>query len=255
MTTLVARDYRGALEFLRAAYENEEPAPFPTHVLGVLRGLIPSSIVTYREWDDCSGSYAHWASGVDIEDVEQIWDRYPAVRSQDPLPGVCPRGDARVPTGTAFQFSDFLSQRRFRRLELYHDVCRPVGTNYVMKLFLPLDGRSGGFVLESERRDFTPRDRGVLDLLAPHLVLVRRRKQAEASASEHSDALTALTLRERQVLGLVAGGLTNREIAIALVVAPGTVRKHLDNVYRKLSVRSRAEAVAVTRITRSSGSV
>jgi DNA-binding CsgD family transcriptional regulator len=36
---------------------------------------------------------------------------------------------------------------------------------------------------------------------------------------------------------------------------PGTVRKHLDNVYRKLGVRSRAEAVAVTRVTRSPDSV
>lgn len=251
MTTLVARDYRGALEFLRAAYENEEPAPFPTLVLDALRRLIPSSIASYREWDDRSGSYAHWTSGVDLEDVERIWDRYPAVRSQDPLPGVCPRGEARVPTGRAFQLSDFLPLQRFRRLELYRDVCRPVGTNYVMKLFLPLEGRSGGFVLESERHDFTPRDRGVLDLVAPHLVLVWRAKQAEASASEESDAFLTLTLRERQVLRLVAGGLTNREVALALVVAPGTVRKHLDNVYRKLSVRGRAEAVAVTRVTHS----
>ena len=61
-----------------------------------------------------------------------------------------------------------------------------------MKLFLPLEGRSGGCVLESERRDFTPRDRGVLDLVAPHLVLVRRAKHAEASASEESDAFLTL---------------------------------------------------------------
>jgi DNA-binding CsgD family transcriptional regulator len=40
--------------------------------------------------------------------------------------------------------------------------------------------------------------------------------------------------------------MTNREIAAILFIAIGTVRKHLDNIYAKLGVRSRAQAVAVT---------
>jgi DNA-binding CsgD family transcriptional regulator len=139
---------------------------------------------------------------------------------------------------------------RFKRLELYHDICRPVGTNFVMKLFLPSDGTSAGFVLESGRRDFTKRDRDLLDLLAPYLVLIRRQKQAGARSASDSEALAALTARERQVLQLVADGMTNPEIAAALFLATGTVRKHLDNVYRKLGVRGRAAAVAVTQLTR-----
>jgi DNA-binding CsgD family transcriptional regulator len=55
-----------------------------------------------------------------------------------------------------------------------------------------------------------------------------------------------LTRREHEVLSLVAGGLTNPQIAARLSVAPGTVRKHLDNVYAKLGVPGRAAAVAVT---------
>ena len=49
------------------------------------------------------------------------------------------------------------------------------------------------------------------------------------------------------MLDLVAAGWTNREIGAMLFIATGTVRKHLDNTYAKLGVRSRAQAVAVAR--------
>jgi DNA-binding CsgD family transcriptional regulator len=245
MPTLAARDYRGALEFLRVAQEAEDTDPFGVSVLDALRRLIPCSIATYRERDDRTGAYVHRASGIDVREVERIWDRYPAVRTQDPLPGVCPRGAVRLPAGISFQFSDFISLSRFHRLDLYERVCRPVGTNYVMKLFLPLARRSAGFVLEAERRDFSGRDRDLLDVLAPHLLFLRRRGDAHALIGREVDAASSLTPREREVLALVAQGMTNPEIASALLIAPGTVRKHLDNVYRKLGVRGRAEAVAV----------
>lgn len=54
-----------------------------------------------------------------------------------------------------------------------------------------------------------------------------------------------LTGRELEVLALVAEGRTNGEIAAALVISPHTVRRHLQNVFRKLGVSSRAAATAV----------
>jgi DNA-binding CsgD family transcriptional regulator len=54
----------------------------------------------------------------------------------------------------------------------------------------------------------------------------------------------SLTTQERRVLSHVAAGRSNAEIAAALFVAPSTVRKHLENVYRKLGVASRGAAVA-----------
>jgi DNA-binding NarL/FixJ family response regulator len=54
---------------------------------------------------------------------------------------------------------------------------------------------------------------------------------------------SALTPRERQVLGLLAGGQTNREIADRLHLSPHTVKEHASGLYRKLGVRNRAEAV------------
>jgi DNA-binding CsgD family transcriptional regulator len=57
-------------------------------------------------------------------------------------------------------------------------------------------------------------------------------------------AVPALTRREREVLGLVAEGLTNAEIARRLWVAQSTVAKHLEQAYAKLGVHSRTAAVA-----------
>ena len=52
-----------------------------------------------------------------------------------------------------------------------------------------------------------------------------------------------LTDREWEVLDLLAGGATNDDIARQLVLSSETVRSHLKNLYRKLDVRSRKEAV------------
>ena len=52
-----------------------------------------------------------------------------------------------------------------------------------------------------------------------------------------------LTEREREVLDLIAGGSTNREIAEQLFLSHHTVKEHTSSLYRKLSVRNRAEAV------------
>jgi DNA-binding CsgD family transcriptional regulator len=53
-----------------------------------------------------------------------------------------------------------------------------------------------------------------------------------------------LTKREEEVLSWVATGKTNAEVAQILWLAPGTVRKHLENVYAKLGVGTRTGAVA-----------
>ena len=54
-----------------------------------------------------------------------------------------------------------------------------------------------------------------------------------------------LTPRERQVLGLLAAGRTNREIGAALYMAEKTASVHVSRILSKLDVRSRTEAAAV----------
>jgi ATP/maltotriose-dependent transcriptional regulator MalT len=87
-------------------------------------------------------------------------------------------------------------------------------------------------------RDFDERDQLLLALLRPHLAAAYRRGMERRTAGK------ALTNRQRTVLQLVARGWSNDEIARALLVSKGTVRKHLDNAYRQLGVSSRAAAVA-----------
>jgi DNA-binding NarL/FixJ family response regulator len=67
---------------------------------------------------------------------------------------------------------------------------------------------------------------------------------------EHGDPpaparLGALTDREREVLALVAGGLSNDEIAAHLVVSPATVKTHVNRAMVKLGARDRAQLVVI----------
>jgi len=55
--------------------------------------------------------------------------------------------------------------------------------------------------------------------------------------------LPALTDRENQVLKLIACGFTNREISSNLTISESTVENHIHNIYTKLGITNRAQAV------------
>jgi len=57
-------------------------------------------------------------------------------------------------------------------------------------------------------------------------------------------AAEPLTAREREVLHLIAEGLSNQELAARLHLSPQTVKVHTRNIYGKLGVASRTQAVA-----------
>jgi DNA-binding NarL/FixJ family response regulator len=72
-----------------------------------------------------------------------------------------------------------------------------------------------------------------------------RRVVAETrAASQSRDELSVLTDREREVLDLLAQGLTNKQIAEKLVITTNTVKRHLKAIFEKLDVHTRSAATA-----------
>jgi len=72
-----------------------------------------------------------------------------------------------------------------------------------------------------------------------------RRVVEETRSKHHSlSELSALTDREREVLDLLAQGLTNKKIAEKLFITPNTVKRHLKSIFEKLDVHTRSAATA-----------
>lgn len=76
------------------------------------------------------------------------------------------------------------------------------------------------------------------EVILEHGFALRRRRLPPHEASQHT-----LTHREIEILGLLTVGATNRHISDRLCISPHTVRTHLNNIFRKINVSSRLEAV------------
>lgn len=82
-----------------------------------------------------------------------------------------------------------------------------------------------------------------LDFVTKLLAVLGARTQLK-KPSAGPPVAEELTQREKEVLRLIAAGLSNRESAELLIVTEGTIKKHLNNIFGKLGVRSRTQAAA-----------
>jgi DNA-binding CsgD family transcriptional regulator len=76
---------------------------------------------------------------------------------------------------------------------------------------------------------------------APRTSVCRAPAYLDAERRRHP--VSELTLRQWQPMNMLAAGHTNAQIARRLGISEGTVRKHLENIYRRLQVSSRAAAI------------
>jgi DNA-binding CsgD family transcriptional regulator len=206
MPRLGERDLRGLLSFLGDLYAVGSLDAFTRQVNSGLRRLVPHDINGYNEINARARRirYVVDPAGVDFADGQEVFGQHmhehPIIRhyrraGRDPRP--------------VLKLSDFLSQRQLHDLGLYTDFFRRMRIERLIVVPLPFRPPvQVGFSPCRSGRDFTERDRLVLDLLRPHLAQAYRNAEAMEEA-----AATAHWLEEglaRSARGLIALGPDGR---------------------------------------------
>jgi len=236
VTAISERDAVALLEIVHEGASDVGRESFPSSVLWALSRLIPSdACVGYQEADVAGGFRVVDLIEVVGEPLSPAAEAaYDTLGRQNPMHCQLHAHESRV-----LRLSDLLTRRQRRTLEWNAIVWQPHGIDDALRLWLPAEqGRSRSIYLERSGRNYTDRELTLLSLLRPHLV----RMQRSADFRRRFDGDNGLTSREAEVLGWIARGKTNREIASRLFVSPHTVRKHIENIFEKLGVRTRTAA-------------
>lgn len=218
------------LGFIAGVGSLEHPDEFRHAVLPGLRNLVPCDIVTFNE--------------LRFEDGRMV----AAVSTEDP-PGAVFPGAAevfrrlgaenplltrhqRTRDGRPYKWSDFITRRELHATELYREAYARMGVEYQMAFALPapLD-LVLAYALNRGRRDFTERDRGLLNLVRGPLVQAYRAVHRYATLAQQMAALerglelkgTGIAILERGRTGLRIG-FASAEAARALGLDAGSGR-------------------------------
>jgi DNA-binding NarL/FixJ family response regulator len=226
-----------ALGIVEAAAATQNGSPFGPELLDALRKAIPADSAEYMEWPFHEKPSLHRSSPCDL------WADQSEEEGREAMAVACAtyplRDVERASSPEPLRTTDVVSTRAFRHTAFYTVMMRPFGAEHELKLWLPAPPRQSYFfsLVRGPGSDFSDRDVALLSLVRPHLARLRRRWERTPRPAQ-------LTERELDVLELVAQGLTNRQVAARLFISSGTVRTHLEHVYEKLGVRTRAGAVA-----------
>jgi DNA-binding CsgD family transcriptional regulator len=218
----------------------------PLSLLSDLKDQVRCDGISFESFDSARGTSWFAAQSIprcsvpidaELESVhwKHYWDCQP-----------CSYPDRSGDLRSVIKIADFYSARQWHDTGMYSDLYRPQGVEHELMLTLPISpgtspapGRTVRlFLFRGAGPDFSEADRALLTLLRPHL------HQAYLDAERRRHPLPRLTPRQRQLLHLLAAGHTNAQIARRLGLAEGTVRTHLENLYRRLGVSSRTEAAA-----------
>ena len=203
------------------------PAAFRAAVLEGLRALIPCELLTYWEVDPITGAATALVFPADamFKGAEHAWAD--TIEDDPFIRRYVERGD-----GSAARLSDLVDDETPRsKLSAFVEDDPLPGLPVMARPRISLFRRGA---------DFSDRDRELLD--AARGPVARLRRSLEGRAREPTLA-ARLTRREREVIGLVAQGCADAEVGRRLGISRRTVGKHLENVFAKLGVHNRAEAV------------
>ena len=238
MASLRERDVSALLEIVEIGARESRRESFPSAVLAALAELIPSNACVGYQEADVSGPFRV----VDLVEIvgeppsRTAEDAFHTLGWQNPMHCRLHARESRV-----LRLSDLLSRRQKRELEYDDAVWRPHGIDDALRVWMPAPpGRARSIYLERSGTNYTDREVALLTVLRPHLIRARQ----SAAARMRAAGTALLTPREAEILGWIANGKTNREIARLLVISPFTVRQHVENIFEKLGVGTRAAAVA-----------
>jgi len=196
MERLGPADLEQVLQFLGELASVESEEPFPRELLAGLRRLVPCDVLTFCELDRVHElelglvEDPPWEGGSLPCSYWEIRDEHPVCHHHEVS------GDF-----SALKLSDFVSQRQLHSSRIYRDWFQPYGVEYLMTVGLdaPLSHTKVFLFDRMGGRDFTERDRAVLDLLRPHLA----RRYAESRASRRAAEALALLDGEDHAVVLV----------------------------------------------------
>jgi DNA-binding CsgD family transcriptional regulator len=257
LTDATAGDLRAALAFAERSLAVRDVAAVENDLLAGLAELVGADAATLHETDvrvprQLSVGWPPGRLTVGLADsFRHVLHTHPFV----PLhararPGALPRQPYRI--------SDFVSQRQWRATPVAREALPDAGD----QLGAMIGSRNGALlnvVLTRPGRTFHDRERDRLALVLRHVgSAVRRAHPRRAVALQTAPEAAwvpivpahdaeVLSAREREVLRLVAEGLTDAQVARRLRLSPRTVSKHLQRSYARLGVPNRAAAVALLR--------
>lgn len=233
-----------ALATVEAADAAADLTDLPHLVLPALMEAVGADMALWTELDQVAGPLPRRA----VSYPERLLDQEAAAALERhvadfPLTRhTRPGGD-----GRPIRRSDLQSLRSFHRSGMYADVARELGLNEMLAMSLQPGRLHVCISLNRRGPDFTPATVDLLTQLRPLLTRRVMRLSAGAGLAGGGPEWDGLTGRQRQVLSLAAGGLTDAAIGRRLGCSPRTVDKHLEHVYRLLGVSCRTAAIAACR--------
>ncbi|TSI11064.1 hypothetical protein FJQ64_02500 [Lysinibacillus sp. BW-2-10] len=134
------------------------------------------------------------------------------------------------------RIEDIIPLKQYESESYYNEFMRKHGLYYQMVAYIINRGKLLGgiaFVRSKSDKPFTLNDVASLE------IIVRYLSESMANLEEQAIQIECISEKEREVIELVQKGLSNKEIAQTLYISIYTVKKHLQNIYKKLNVPNR----------------